>query len=108
MLLPSDSELTPVAERAANTARRDGQDVLVVPTSSVLQGLAALAVHDPERRPGEDVVAMAEAAACCRTAGLLVAESEALTWVGRCEPGEGVQALLDGRPHPLGGWEHFT
>jgi uncharacterized protein len=95
VLLPSDSELTPVAERAANTARRDGQDVLVVPTSSVLQGLAALAVHDPERRPGEDVVAMAEAAACCRTAGLLVAESEALTWVGRCEPGD-VLGISDG------------
>jgi hypothetical protein len=31
---------------------------------------------------------MAEAAAGTRTAGLLVAESEALTWVGRCEPGD--------------------
>ena len=95
VLLPGDSELTPVAEQAANTARRDGQDVLVVPTSSVLQGLSALAVHDPGRRTGEDVVAMAEAAACCRTAGLVVAESEALTWVGRCEPGD-VLGMSDG------------
>ncbi|MGD9525987.1 MAG: dihydroxyacetone kinase, partial [Pseudonocardia sp.] len=95
VLLPGDSELTPVAERAATDARRDGQDVLVVPTSSVLQGLAALAVHDPERRPVEDVVAMAEAAACCRTAGLVIAESEALTWVGRCEPGD-VLGISDG------------
>jgi DAK2 domain fusion protein YloV len=95
VLLPGDSELTPIAERAATDARRDGQDVLVVPTSSVLQGLAALAVHDPERRPVEDVVAMAEAAACCRTAGLVIAESEALTWVGRCEPGD-VLGISDG------------
>jgi DAK2 domain fusion protein YloV len=88
VLLPDDAELTPVAERAADAARGDGQEVLVVPTASVLQGLSALAVHDPARRPGEDVVAMAEAAAGTRTAGLLVAESEALTWVGRCEPGD--------------------
>jgi len=95
VLLPGDSELTAVAEQAANTARRDGQEVLVVPTSSVLQGLSALAVHDPARRVGEDVVAMAEAAAGTRTAGLLVAETEALTWVGRCEPGD-VLGISDG------------
>jgi uncharacterized protein len=95
VLLPDDAELTPVAERAAATARRDGQEVLVVPTASVLQGLSALAVHDPDRRAGDDVVAMAEAAAGTRTGGLLVAESEALTWVGRCEPGD-VLGITDG------------
>jgi dihydroxyacetone kinase-like predicted kinase len=84
-----------VAEQAASAARRDGQEVLVLPTSSVLQGLSALAVHDPERRAGEDVVAMAEAAALTRTAALVVAETEAMTWVGRCEPGE-VLGLSDG------------
>jgi uncharacterized protein len=95
VLLPDDVHLTAVAEAAGSAARRDGQEVLVVPTASVLQGLAALAVHDPERRAGEDVVAMAEAAAGTRTAGLLVAESEALTWVGRCEPGD-VLGISDG------------
>lgn len=95
VLLPDDSELTTVAERAAGAARREGQDVLVLPTASVLQGLSALAVHDPNRRPGEDAVAMAEAAAGTRTAGLMVAESEALTWAGRCEPGD-VLGIADG------------
>ncbi len=95
VVLPDDTELTAAAERAAATARRDGQEVLVVPTASVLQGLSALAVHDPDRRPDDDVVAMVEAAAGTRTAGLLVAESEALTWVGRCEPGD-VLGLSDG------------
>jgi uncharacterized protein len=95
VLLPDDAELAPVAERAAAVARRDGQEVLVLPTASVLQGLSALAVHDPDRRAGEDVVAMAEAAAGTRTGGLRVAESEALTWVGRCEPGE-VLGISDG------------
>ena len=95
VLLPCDGELTAVAERAATAARRDGQEVLVVPTASVLQGLSALAVHDPDRRPGEDGVAMAEAAAGTRTGALLVAESEALTWVGHCAPGD-VLGLTDG------------
>ncbi|WP_147258257.1 DAK2 domain-containing protein [Pseudonocardia hierapolitana] len=95
VLLPDDAELAPVAECAAAVARRDGQEVLVLPTASVLQGLSALAVHDPERRAGDDVVAMAEAAAGTRTGGLVVAESEALTWVGRCEPGE-VLGITDG------------
>jgi DAK2 domain fusion protein YloV len=95
VLLPNDSELTAVAERAAALARRDGQEVLVVPTASVLQGLSALAVHDPQRRVGDDVVAMAEAAAGTRTGGLLTAETEALTWVGPCEPGD-VLGITDG------------
>jgi len=95
VLLPDDAGLVGAAEAAAATARGDGQEVLVVPTASVLQGLAALAVHDPGRRAGDDVVAMAEAAAGTRTGGLQVAESEALTWVGRCEPGE-VLGITDG------------
>ena len=95
VLLPGEPDVLPVAERAAAAARREGQDVLVLPTASVLQSLSALAVHDPLRRPGEDVVAMAEAAAGTRTSALLVAETEALTWVGRCEPGD-VLGIADG------------
>ncbi len=95
VLMPGDPDLVPVAERAAAVVRRDGQDVLVLPTASVLQSLSALAVHDPTRRAGEDVVAMAEAAAGTRTAALLVAETEALTWAGRCEPGD-VLGIADG------------
>jgi fatty acid kinase len=95
VLMPGDPDLVPVAERAGAIVRRDGQDVLVLPTASVLQSLSALAVHDPQRRSGEDVVAMAEAAASTRTAALLVAETEALTWVGRCAPGD-VLGIADG------------
>ncbi|GEL19275.1 DAK2 domain-containing protein [Pseudonocardia asaccharolytica] len=94
-LLPGDAGLTATAERAAAEARRTGQEVVVVRSSSALQGLSALAVHDPARHAGDDVAAMAEAAAATRTGGLLVAESEALTWVGRCQPGE-VLGLSDG------------
>ena len=95
VLMPGDPDLVAAAESAAAAVRRDGQDVLVLPTASVLQSLSALAVHDPVRRSGEDVVAMADAAAGTRTAALLVAETEALTWVGRCQPGD-VLGIADG------------
>ena len=95
VVLPNDIELNPVAEEAADLARAAGAEVVVVPTSSVLQGLAALAVHDVERRPGDDVVAMAEAAAATRTGVVQIATGEALTWAGRCYAGD-VLGLVDG------------
>jgi dihydroxyacetone kinase-like predicted kinase len=58
VLLGCDAALAPVAERAAAGARRAGQEVVVVPTASVVAGLAALAVHDPERHAADDIVAM--------------------------------------------------
>ncbi|MCE3553053.1 DAK2 domain-containing protein [Pseudonocardia sp. RS11V-5] len=87
-LMTCDIGLLSLASRVAGAARDEGREVVVVPTTSVPQGLAALAVHDLSRNPADDVVAMAEAAAGTRTGGLLVAEAEALTWVGRCAPGE--------------------
>jgi thiamine monophosphate kinase len=27
--------------------------------------------------------------------------------IGRCQEGDGVELLLDGKPYELGGWEHF-
>ena len=94
-LLPCDGALAPVAERAAAAARRAGQEVVVVPATSAVAGLAALAVHDPVRHAADDVVAMTEAAAATRTGTVQVAESEALTWAGRCRPGD-VLGLADG------------
>lgn len=95
VVLPNDPELTPLAEDAAARAVRRGQDVVVVPTASPVQGLAALAVRDPQRRRADDAVAMAEAAAATRRGELVVAEEEALTWSGRCQPGD-VLGLVDG------------
>jgi hypothetical protein len=94
-VLPNGPGLDDVLAEAAAEAVRSGQDVLVVPTASPVQGLAALAVHDPSRRPGEDVVAMAEAAAATRRGELVVATEQGITWVGVCQPGD-VLGLLDG------------
>ncbi|ALE82912.1 DAK2 domain-containing protein [Pseudonocardia sp. HH130629-09] len=95
VVLPCATHRRTVTETAAERVRFEGIDVVVVPASSVLQGLAALAVHDPARRAPDDVVAMAEAAAATRTGGLAVAEAEALTWAGPCRPGE-ILGISDG------------
>jgi DAK2 domain fusion protein YloV len=88
VVLPNDPTVTAVASRAAERAREEGRDVAVVPTRSPVQGLAALAVADPARRFGDDVITMAEAAAATRWAEVTVAEHEALTSAGRCAPGD--------------------
>ena len=88
VVLPNDSGLTAIAGRAATRAREAGVDVGVVPTRSPVQGLAAIAVSDPGRRFGDDVIAMAEAAAATRWAEVTVAEQEGLTSAGRCRPGD--------------------
>ncbi|WP_164701290.1 DAK2 domain-containing protein [Modestobacter sp. KNN46-3] len=88
VVLPNHWEVTAVTARAADRAREEGRDVVVVPTRSAVQGLAALAVADPARRFGDDVIAMAEAAAATRWAEVTVAEQEALTSAGRCAPGD--------------------
>ena len=88
VVLPNDPTVTAVASRAAERAREEGRDVAVVPTRSPVQGLAALAVADPARRFGDDVITKAEAAAATRWAEVTVAEHEALTSAGRCAPGD--------------------
>ncbi|HEV7211283.1 MAG TPA: DAK2 domain-containing protein [Blastococcus sp.] len=88
VVLPNDAGLAAVAARAASRARELGRDVAVVPTRSPVQGLAAVAVADADRRFGDDVIAMAEAAAATRWAEVTVAEQEALTSAGRCRAGD--------------------
>jgi uncharacterized protein len=101
VLLPNASQISGVAEAAATEAREHHIEVAVVPTRSPVQGLAAVAVHDPARRFGDDVIAMAEAAAATRWAEVTVAQREALTMAGRCQPGD-VLGLIDGEVVEIG------
>ncbi|MDJ0391954.1 DAK2 domain-containing protein [Rhodococcus sp. G-MC3] len=71
-------------------SRTAGKDVLMLPSASMVQGLAALAVHEPTRAAVDDAFAMSEAAAGTRWASLRVADVRSLTWVGTCEPGDGL------------------
>jgi uncharacterized protein len=95
VLLPNASQISGVAEAAAERVRADGVRVAVVPTRSPVQGLAAIAVHDANRRFDDDVVAMAEAAAATRYAEVTLAEAESLTSIGICQAGD-VLGLIDG------------
>ncbi len=95
VLLPNDANTTGVASAAAAAARDEGWSVAVVPTRSSLQGLAALAVADPERSFTDDVAAMAEAAGSTSWGEVTTAVREAATMAGICRPGD-VLGLLEG------------
>jgi dihydroxyacetone kinase-like predicted kinase len=94
-VLPADAGLVEAADEASIRAVAAGQDVVVVPCASPVQVLAAVAVHDPRRRAGDDVVAMAEAAAATRRGEVVVATEAAITWIGACDAGD-VLGFADG------------
>ncbi|MFE0100867.1 DAK2 domain-containing protein [Streptomyces sp. NPDC059009] len=95
VLLPNDAELRHTAAAAAEQARAEGVRVALIPTRSAVQGIAALAVHEPDRRFDEDVVAMTSAAGATRYAELAVAERQSWTMAGICQAGD-VLGLIDG------------
>ncbi|MFC9465395.1 DAK2 domain-containing protein [Streptomyces coelicoflavus] len=95
VLLPNDAELRHTAAAAAEQARAEGIRVALIPTRSAVQGIAALAVHEPGRRFDEDVVAMTSAAGATRHAEVTVAERQSWTTAGICQAGD-VLGLIDG------------
>ncbi|MEU3982175.1 DAK2 domain-containing protein [Streptomyces sp. NPDC026672] len=95
VLLPNDAELRHTAAAAAEQARAEGVRVALIPTRSAVQGIAALAVHEPGRRFDEDVVAMTSAAGATRYAEVAVAERQSWTMAGICQAGD-VLGLIDG------------
>ncbi|WP_328422978.1 DAK2 domain-containing protein [Streptomyces sp. NBC_00443] len=95
VLLPNDAELRHTAAAAAEQARTDGIRVALIPTRSAVQGIAALAVHEPDRRFDEDVVSMTSAAGATRYAEVAVAERQSWTMAGICQAGD-VLGLIDG------------
>ncbi|MPY47029.1 dihydroxyacetone kinase, partial [Streptomyces phyllanthi] len=95
VLLPNDADLRHTAAAAAEQARAEGVRVALIPTRSAVQGIAALAVHEPGRRFDEDVVAMTSAAGATRHAEVVIAERESWTMAGICQAGD-VLGLIDG------------
>ncbi len=95
VVLAGDGPARAAAAATAASARAAGLTVALLPTRSPMQGLAALAVHDPQRRFEEDVVAMTAAAGATRVGAVTVATEAAQTSAGVCAAGD-VLALLDG------------
>ncbi|MDJ1132526.1 DAK2 domain-containing protein [Streptomyces iconiensis] len=95
VLLPNGAEFHPAAARAAEAARAKGVRATVIPTRAAVQGLAALAVHEPERHFDEDVVTMTSAAGATRYGEVAVAARESWTMAGICQAGD-VLGLVEG------------
>jgi uncharacterized protein len=89
VVLPNDRDSVAVAEAAAQAAREEFDlRVAVIPTSVQVQGLAALAVHEPGRSFEEDLLHMTSAARHTRSGAVTVAARRAMTTGGPCEPGD--------------------
>ncbi|MGW0706895.1 DAK2 domain-containing protein [Streptomyces sp. NPDC002643] len=95
VLLPNDPDLRHTAAAAADQARAEGVRVALIPTRSAVQGIAALAVHEPDRRFDEDVVSMTSAAGATRYGEVAIAERQSWTMAGICQAGD-VLGLIDG------------
>jgi DAK2 domain fusion protein YloV len=101
VLLPGGKDIRAAAEAAATRARKDGVRVGVIPTRAIVQSLAALAVHDPERDFDDDLAAMGRAAGATSYGAVTVASRAASTPAGPCSPGD-VLGLIDGEIRVIG------
>jgi uncharacterized protein len=93
IVLPNDVDSVRAAEAAARTAEGDPEmhgevRVAVIPTEAQVQGLAALAVHEPGRTFDQDVLEMTATARHTRHGAVTVAARQAMTMAGPCEPGD--------------------
>jgi uncharacterized protein len=88
VILPNGSENLKSAQRLATELRRDGRRVDIIPTVSQVQGLAAMAVHEPMADLESAVVTMSTAARHTRSGAIAVAEHVAMTTTEPHEPGE--------------------
>lgn len=90
MVLPNGYVAAEELVAGCTAANGWGVDVVPVPTGSMVQGLAALAVHDPGRQAVDDGYTMARAAGAARYGSVRIATETALTWAGTCKPGDGL------------------
>ncbi|HET9873066.1 MAG TPA: DAK2 domain-containing protein [Propionibacteriaceae bacterium] len=95
IVLPNDLENLELARQVAAAARTAQRRVAVIPTVVQMQGLAAIAVHEPTTEFDAAVVAMSTAAGHARHGAITIAERPAMTMAGRCEVGD-VLGVVDG------------
>ncbi|OHU22562.1 dihydroxyacetone kinase [Mycobacteroides franklinii] len=95
MVLPNGLMAAEELVAVCAAARGWGITVIPLPSASMAQGLAALAVHDPERMAVDDSYTMARAAGATRFGLVRVATERALTWSGTCEPGDAMGIIGD-------------
>ena len=94
IVLPNARDSIAAAEAAARTARAETDlRVAVIATNAQVQGLAALAVHEPGRPFEQDILEMTAAARHARSGAVTVAARQAMTTAGPCEPGDVLGAV---------------
>ena len=94
VVLPNDNDSVRAAQVAASTAEKDhDMRVAVIPTTAQVQGLAALAVHEPGRTFDQDVLEMTATARHARQGAVTVAAKQAITMAGPCEAGDVLGAI---------------
>jgi dihydroxyacetone kinase-like predicted kinase len=95
IVLPNDADTELAAAAAARAVADEGIETFVVRARTAVQGLAAVAVFDPDARPTSNLVAMQSAAAGTRHGAVTIANRVGLTSGGPCEPGD-VLGVVDG------------
>ena len=92
VILPNDPDSVRAARVAASTAESDGHGhglrISVIPTEAQVQGLAAIAVHEPGRTFDQDVTEMTATARHVKHGAVTIAAKEAMTMAGPCSPGD--------------------
>lgn len=96
IVVPNARDIADAADAAARRAGEvDDVRVAVVPSYSQVQGLAALAVHDPGRNFDTDLIEMTAAGSHARSGAVTIAETQAMTMAGPCEVGD-VLGVVEG------------
>jgi DAK2 domain fusion protein YloV len=94
IVLPNDGDTVRAAEIAARTAEEEREiKVEVIPTLAQVQGLAAVAVHEPGRGFDADVREMTATARHVRHGAVTVAARQAITMAGPCEVGDALGVI---------------
>ncbi|MDP2774478.1 MAG: DAK2 domain-containing protein, partial [Nocardioides sp.] len=93
VVLPNDGDSVRVAQIAGRMVENDPAlgghvRVAVIPTQAQVQGLAALAVHEPGRTFEQDVMEMTATSRHARHGAVTIAARQAMTMAGPCEPGD--------------------
>jgi DAK2 domain fusion protein YloV len=92
VILPNDPDSVRAARVAASTAESDGAGkglrISVIPTEAQVQGLAAIAVHEPGRTFDQDVTEMTATARHVKHGAVTIAAKQAMTSAGPCSPGD--------------------
>ncbi|TWD14299.1 hypothetical protein FB557_1707 [Marihabitans asiaticum] len=88
LLLPNDRDTLLAANACAQAAGQEGQQVHVVESTTVVQGIAALAVYDPAADARHNQITMTRAAAATRHGAVTIAVKDGLTSGGPCRVGD--------------------